>query len=380
MNKKIKDLLILFTLAIVTPVCVFAAVYKYEAAVTIGTPTVLISHIQPEQVPPVNKELILVGTVTFSGSASISQFNFNYVLQGGSTTTETITNITPVSDGIYRFTKGISFDQTSGNISYSFSITGLVGSVPVSTNTAVYIATVTAASSKNVDPASPVPVILESGNQTAGNTSIVFVSGSFTGTQNITITQLDHLNPPVTSSGFGLQKTAETDSFVALYLITPEGLELNPKATLTLYFGDANPSRLFMKYREAAGRWVTITDNVVIDPAMRTISARISKLGYYAVSTQGEIPDNDYRPAKRVVIMGRDTFKFDNMSDGDKLKIFNVNGRKIREINSRGTYSGGFEWDGRKDDGNWADSGTYIYQLKIQGKDKLISGTIAFVK
>lgn len=382
MNKKIKNSLLLLMAVILTPVCIFAAMYTYDALVTIGTPTIVISHTSPEQVPPINKELVVVGTVTFSESGSLNNLDFTYTLEGSSATTESITNIVPISATAYRFVKGISIEQNSGNISYQFSASGQISGMSVSTATALYVTTVTATSSQSVDPSNPVPVVLESGNQTAGNTSIVFANGSFTGTQNITITQLDHTNPPVfAGADFGVNKASETDYFVALYLIEPEGLEINPKATLTLYFGDANPSKLFMKFRDSdTGKWITITDSVVIDATMKTISARISKLGYYAVSTQGTMPDTDYRPVKRVVIMNQGTFKFENMNDGDKLKIFNINGKKVREITTRGTYASGFEWDGRKDDGGWAESGTYIYQLNIQGKDKLISGTIAFVK
>ena len=357
----------------------FAAIYTYDAVVTIGTPTITILHTAPEHVPPINKEMVVVGTVTFSESGNLNSLDFTYTLQGSSAVTESVTNIVPISATSYRFVKAIEIEQTSGNISYLFSASGHLSGMSVSTATALYVTTVTAVASQNVDPANPVPVILESGNQTAGNTSIVFVNGSFTGVQNIIITQLDPSNPPSFTGVAG--KASETDYFVALYLISPEGLEINPKATLTLYYGNANVSRLFMKYRDPdTGKWITITDNVVIDTNMKTISARIGRLGYYAVSTQGVTPDNDYRPVKRVVIMGQDTFKFENMTDGDKLKIFNVNGKKIREITSRGGYATGFEWDGRKDDGGWAESGTYIYQLNIQGKGKLISGTIAFVK
>lgn len=381
MNKKIKNSLLLLMAAILTPVCIFGAIYTYDAVVTIVEPTLIIVHAQPAQVPPINRELVVVGTVTFSNSASLNQLDFTYTLEGSSTTTESITNIIPISATSYRFSKGIEINQNSGNISYQFSASGQIGSISLSTTTALYVTTVTAVASQSVDPSNPVPVVLESGDQTAGNTLIVFVNDSFPGTQNIIITQLDPANPPASGVDFGANRASETDYFVALYLIEPEGLEVSPKATLTLYFGDANPSKLFMKYKDPdTGKWITITDNVVIDATMKTISARIGRLGYYAISTQGSMPDTDYRPVKRVVIMSQSTFKFENMNDGDKLKIFNINGKKVREITTRGTYPSGFEWDGRKDDGGWAESGTYIYQLNIQGKDKLISGTIAFVK
>ena len=40
----------------------------------------------------------------------------------------------------------------------------------------------------------------------------------------------------------------------------------------------------------------------------------------------------------------------------------------------------GFVWYGKNNSGQWVESGTYIYQIKVKGKSKLISGTIAFVK
>ena len=94
-----------------------------------------------------------------------------------------------------------------------------------------------------------------------------------------------------------------------------------------------------------------------------------------------EVPTaDDCKPTRRTIVKSRigvkyPGFEFKNMKEGDVLKIYNVNGKKIREITS-GTAEG-FVWDGRDDSGDWAKSGIYIYQLKVDGK--LINGTIAFV-
>lgn len=94
-----------------------------------------------------------------------------------------------------------------------------------------------------------------------------------------------------------------------------------------------------------------------------------------------EVPTaDDCKPTRRTIVKSRigvkyPGFEFKNMKEGDVLKIYNVNGKKIREITS-GTAEG-FVWDGRNDSGDWAKSGIYIYQLKVDGK--LVSGTIAFV-
>lgn len=102
----------------------------------------------------------------------------------------------------------------------------------------------------------------------------------------------------------------------------------------------------------------------------------------YAVMT--EPSDNDYRPAKRARIKSRigtyGGFKFNNLVDGDVVKIYNVNGQKVAELTA-GETSEGFEWKGRKgtnNSGDWAKSGIYIYQIKLKEKSKIISGTIVF--
>jgi len=130
----------------------------------------------------------------------------------------------------------------------------------------------------------------------------------------------------------------------------------------------------------------SITENVPVtsvDTNGKIVSAKINKAGYYALFTDIHLKDSDYRPAKRVIVKARaisrgDVFAFNYLKEGDSVKIYNVNGKKIRTITS-GT-SDGFTWDGKNDNGQYVESGTYVYQIKVKGRSKLISGTIAFVK
>jgi len=90
--------------------------------------------------------------------------------------------------------------------------------------------------------------------------------------------------------------------------------------------------------------------------------------------------DIDCRPARRTIVKSRigtkyPGFEFKGLQEGDSVKIYSVSGKKIREITSGD--DDGFVWDGRKDNGDWAKSGIYVYQIKVEGK--LISGTIVFV-
>ena len=93
-----------------------------------------------------------------------------------------------------------------------------------------------------------------------------------------------------------------------------------------------------------------------------------------------EVPEEGYRPAKRVRVKSRipsyGGFKFNNLQEGDVVKIYNVSGKKVAELNSD------FEWlgkEGTNNSGDWAKSGIYIYQIKLKKNGKIISGTISFV-
>ena len=89
---------------------------------------------------------------------------------------------------------------------------------------------------------------------------------------------------------------------------------------------------------------------------------------------------SSYRPVNRIVVKGKigeryPGFEFKYLKEGDSITIYNLKGKKIRKISASGTESD--VWDGRKDNGDWAKSGIYIYQIKVDGK--LINGTIVFV-
>jgi hypothetical protein len=229
-------------------------------------------------------------------------------------------------------------------------------------------------SSSNVVTASGGGTVkFESGNQQYGDTEIVFSSGTFATDQTITITELTLPSmSPSYSGGVG------TSQMVALYSVTPLGITLGAPARATFYYGtETSATRFELMRSDDQITWEKVS-NVTTDLTNKTVSADITKTGYYAIYVSGSLSDNDYRPAKRVVVQGRDVFKFNNLSDGDSVKIYNVNGKRIREIKSGDAE--GFKWDGRRDSGSYAESGTYIYQIKVKDKGKLISGTIAFVK
>ncbi len=89
-----------------------------------------------------------------------------------------------------------------------------------------------------------------------------------------------------------------------------------------------------------------------------------------------------YMPKYRIITPNGDGFndviKFINLDNvNTEIKIFDVNGRKVRSISQRP-----YEWDGKDGSGRVVESGLYIYQFKvaINGKDEYINGTLAVAK
>ncbi|MCR4663120.1 MAG: hypothetical protein K5622_04455 [Endomicrobiaceae bacterium] len=124
-----------------------------------------------------------------------------------------------------------------------------------------------------------------------------------------------------------------------------------------------------------ASQFLRVSDGKLYYPIFDNAWGRI-----YAVMT--EPSNDDYRPAKRARVKSRietyGGFKFNNLVDGDVVKIYTTNGKKIAELTA-GESSEGFEWKGRQgtnNSGDWAKSGIYIYQIKLKDKSKIISGTI----
>ncbi len=392
MNKMKKN----FILFVLVSAGVFCASHLYAVTVSTSTvfraravitePELVIIHSQVQKVSPVAKEMVVVGSVDVGSSPNyLSELKLVYTLPGGSETTEDISFASNL--GNVTFSKRIAFSQESGQIEYKIKATAVKG-VSVSTETSKFYAVISASVTANIS-ASGGTVTLESGNQLYGNTKLVLPSGALPSSQDITITELN-TDQTIDASG-ALKKAAAQEMMLTCFEITPD-MTLTGSAVLTLYYGSKTTSQNITIKRFNGSSWVDVDSGStvslaksvsakapVVNSSSRTVSVEITELGRYATfAGSGSLPDSEYRPKKRVVVFGRAEVEFNNLMDGDVVKIFNVNGKKIREITSGD--SSGFKWDGKKDDGSYAESGAYIYQIKVASKSSLISGTIAFVR
>jgi flagellar hook assembly protein FlgD len=69
--------------------------------------------------------------------------------------------------------------------------------------------------------------------------------------------------------------------------------------------------------------------------------------------------------------------RFNNLKDGDSVAIYNLKGKLIKKLVPK-SMEAFVEWDGTSDKGGYVESGSYIYQVKADGK--IISGSLAFVR
>ena len=240
-----------------------------------------------------------------------------------------------------------------------------------------HTALITSSTTSYITAADGGTVVFESGNQEYEYTKLVIPANSLSADTNITITQSE------------IETGADTQDMVSKYIVEPDivSTEITPAnpVSAAFYYGiETNATKFELMYREnPTSEWkkVTITET---DNVNKIIKADITKFGEYAIFISRNLSDNDYRPAKRIKVKTRiangtyDGFRFKYLEAGDVVKIYNVNGKKVREITA-GDGNGGFVWDGRKDNGDWAESGTYVYQIKLKDRGRLISGTIAFV-
>ena len=144
----------------------------------------------------------------------------------------------------------------------------------------------------------------------------------------------------------------------------------------------AQASKFFMQYRNGT-QWENAAGlNLSVDKIYQIYSFSATDLGFYRVLESLMIQSSNYRPKNRIVVKAKignsyPGFEFKYLQEGDSVTIYNLKGKKIRKISASGSEND--VWDGRKDNGDWAESGTYIYQIKLKDGGEVISGTIAFV-
>ena len=232
------------------------------------------------------------------------------------------------------------------------------------------------------------------GDQSQGTSSVEVTPGSYDGNHEVTFEELDPslfgFSAPRLAPSKAALKVMGT-SPVKAYGYAVDGnydLALSSPSVVTIaYDGMKSGDNFILRRRPAVTSSADNDEDIEIakvDYANKKVVANVNKTGYYLLFLATEHATKDFRPTRRVIVKARidqnagGGFWFKYLTEGDSVKIYNVNGKKVRTITSGS--ADGFVWDCKNDSGQYVESGTYIYQIKVKDRSKVISGTIAFVK
>lgn len=212
-----------------------------------------------------------------------------------------------------------------------------------------------------------------------GTVKVVVPEGAYSGTHQVVVEFLGDNDSSGTVSSQTKEKVISTPS------VSVDGVsEINSAIqieNLPLQT-ETQAGRFYIQY-ENGSDWEKVSGaNLSVDKMYQVYSFDAEQLGNYRIVESISLTDSSYRPDNRIVVKAKvgnsyPGFEFKYLQEGDSITIYNLKGRKVRKITASG--SDVTVWDGRKDNGDWAESGTYIYQIKLKSKSDTVSGTIAFV-
>ncbi len=377
MKKKILTILSLIVLLGVSvylyaaePFRVLSAYVKFGGAILPK-----ITHTAIETVSSIDKILNAKISVDFGDyTDSTATARIDYSVDGGSVEQEPPGEGITIKNNEEFFIQLPDFLESNTNVDYQIVIDfrdeqgTIIKTVTFPAGTEPQHAELTDTITKDVTASAGGVVEFGSGNQQYESTKLEIAPNALSTDAQIIIKQL-----PIEDY------ISSTEQMAALYQVysIPDNIEILSPIKATFYYG-LNPTsnKFVLKYKKQdSDNWKDITISNT-DLQNKTVMSYITALGYYGIFEKVKEEDKSYRPKKRVVVKGRDVFRFNGLQQGDSVKIYTTGGKKIREISSGD--ADGFKWDGRKDNGDYAASGIYVYQIKVKGK--LISGTIAFVK
>ena len=172
------------------------------------------------------------------------------------------------------------------------------------------------------------------------------------------------------------------------YQIEPCFLNLQKPGTLTLLYSDINndgkEDSTGLKENKLAifwwdgYEWRYIGGSV--DKKLNTVRAKITHFSLYALFPVGKITPEALRPRERIITPNGDGINdyahFGGTPGDYTIKILDIAGREIRTIKDI------LVWDGKDNNGNYVESGAYIYQFKVilDEEPKIISGVIVIAK
>ena len=386
---------IILIVFIIIPVCVCSAngetteTFTAIADFTFGEAKIY--HTPVGNVIPEQSYMNIKLNVAFGDYKNVDRVELLYYFGSDTSDIYTVVNSDRVLNRKDFFIKTDTWIDNSSSISYQVRVTlkmqdGSVGyaywpeQLTVSSNT-FHTAPIALSVSGTVSDGGSLD--MERGDQAKqdGGIDLSDELGDGAGTTNVTLRVLhDELND--SPSGRAVSGLS--------VILSPEAEDHQKLMRVRIPLENTVQKKFVMVYRKddsipwAKGRVIKI-EKVKNDLVYSGMVPRMS--GQYGLFESTDLDDSDYRPEKRVKIKSRiasgkyNGFEFKGLKEGDVVKIYNVSGKKIAEITDVSALGVAY-WKGKKGTNNsedWAESGTYIYQIKLKEKNKIVSGTIAFV-
>ncbi|MCL1971439.1 MAG: hypothetical protein FWG57_00395, partial [Endomicrobia bacterium] len=358
MNRKILTLSLLSFALLFTASLSFAAfpgekTSKVKAAVRF-TPNVTVNHRHVMRISPFQHEVNFVVRGSY-GNPSVTHMAVEYYINNDTSTTTTLTleAIPTPLDEISTSFQSSELTVPSHAASFSYRFVAVVDNnhadkkyYPYISNTWIHVPVLDY--STQTIGISGGSIILDSGDQRYGYSEMLIRPDSLSGDRLIQMKECD------------INSLGATPDLVKLYEISTQQT-LSKAAQITLYYGSSNEGKYIVKYLDGTS-WKKINLSKPQDTLNKTVTFEAASFGQYGIFIEVSAPPPPYRPEYRVFKFGEKLKFGDLLQAGDVVTIFDINGRRIRRLTEPP-----FEWDGRKDNGSYAESGSYIYQIKVDG-------------
>lgn len=362
----------------------------FKATVTFGTDlsVPVLTHTALERISPVTKIGLISGAV--SDDHRIDSINVYYRKYAGSEwSTGTVT-----AAGVLTDTSKSSIEQEfeykipeamiTEDLGYRIQVGDGINTVTYPAGGGWQKVEVTRQVKAMISASGGGTIVLPDGNANDGETSLVIPAGALDGDIEITITELD----PDSSEVPGGTYPALTNRPLSVFRLEPDGIVFRKPVTMNLLYLDLDNDGIAdsTEHGEKSVKvmwwdgfeWRTL--GTKLDEEQNLATARTRHFSYYAVFPSAPMRDEDYRCKERIITPAsedkhNDYATFGPLNPEDTINVFNINGRRIRQLNGDDMY-----WDGKDERGEIVPSGIYVYQIKLKTLGKIVSGTIVVAK
>lgn len=218
-------------------------------------------------------------------------------------------------------------------------------------------------------------IAVSDGDPSDGETGLIVPPGALTGDVEISVRTLvrETLQP------FNNMAPA------AAYDFGPDGLKFSRPITMTLLYFDKNQDGVVdgtgmnetdLKFFWYDGyTWRNLGGTV--NASANTVTAQVAHFSTFGLFPAGAPSASDVRPPEKIITPNGDgvnDFAQFGLSGQFEIKILDVQGRPVRTLDSVAL------WDGRKDNGEFAESGAYVYQVSTSELSEKVTGTIGVAR